>query len=79
MEVFEPGTPVGGLQDGMHEGDDIHEGVTHQEEEVQHLSDLIDSPEEDGQLGDECCQEEAEGGEWREDCYCTLGEVRFSS
>lgn len=56
MEVLESWTPVRSLENGVHEGNDVDEGIAHEEEEVKDFGNLVYGSKENGQLGDECGQ-----------------------
>jgi hypothetical protein len=55
-------TPVGRAQDGVERADDVHEGVAHQEEEVDHSRDVVHGAHQDAQLGDQRGDDQAVEG-----------------
>ncbi len=58
----ESGPPIGGSEEGMEDTDEIDEGITHQEEEIHHRSDVIHGPNQNRQLRDHRRQDETSEG-----------------
>lgn len=44
--------PIGSTQKGMQRTDDVHEGITHQKEEVNNCSDAVHRTHQNSQFGD---------------------------